>query len=515
MASILLNRIVCHSFQFALPFSCRRERRNRASVAATRNNGQITEFIDSVAGQTVDYTYDSLNRLIAASTTGSQWGLSFSYDGFGNRLSQTVTKGSAPASSLAINPATNRISSTGYVYDANGNLTTMPSGTSSLTLSYDVENRLAQASTTSMTNRFGYDLDNRQVYTNTLGSTVESIIFYGAFGERLKEYTLQWGNYQAIHWNLYFDGKLIWQDYKITPPANGGIPGFQDRLGSRMAYFLAYYPFGEGQVPGRDFATYLSTPFGIDYAHNRYYASNLGRFTTPDPYGGSANLGDSQSWNRYAYVNNDPVNRNDPSGLDYYYYGPRAGNDFFDWEWLCRFFGNCSGGNPGGRGEGPTVGPGGPRGVDPYTEPSQTVPANNTVSSSPCNSAGNALSPQQYQAVGYAARASWLYGPEVGVWSNAGALAMFKRGLPLDAQVLYGGSPAYANYAYGVYAAAAGLPLSVAFAGANAYASVFSSYERKPPYDENYKSTPAENIQNITKGYNDQKNGTLCSIPNQ
>ncbi len=118
------------------------------------------------------------------STTGSQWGLSFSYDGFGNRLSQTVTKGSAPASSLAINPATNRISSTGYGYDANGNLTTMPSGTSSLTLSYDVENRLAQASTTSMTNRFGYDLDNRQVYTNTTGSTVESIIFYGAFGER-------------------------------------------------------------------------------------------------------------------------------------------------------------------------------------------------------------------------------------------------------------------------------------------------------------------------------------------
>jgi len=69
--------------------------------STTQNNGQITQAIDAVSGETIDYAYDSLNRLITAATTGPQWGLSFGYDGFGNRrLTQTVTKGSAPASSL-------------------------------------------------------------------------------------------------------------------------------------------------------------------------------------------------------------------------------------------------------------------------------------------------------------------------------------------------------------------------------------------------------------------------------
>jgi uncharacterized protein RhaS with RHS repeats len=50
---------------------------------------------------------------------------------------------------------------------------------------------------------------------------------------------------------------------------------------------------------------------------NRYYSSSLGRFTSPDPYGGSAIPATPQSWNRYTYVNNDPVNKKDPSGLNF------------------------------------------------------------------------------------------------------------------------------------------------------------------------------------------------------
>ena len=48
----------------------------------------------------------------------------------------------------------------------------------------------------------------------------------------------------------------------------------------------------------------------------RRYSPN-GRFSQPDPYGGSYNFSDPQSLNRYGYVGNDPVNRKDPSGLDY------------------------------------------------------------------------------------------------------------------------------------------------------------------------------------------------------
>jgi RHS repeat-associated protein len=54
---------------------------------------------------------------------------------------------------------------------------------------------------------------------------------------------------------------------------------------------------------------------GLDYAVNRYYSSIWGRFLSPDPYGGSAILNNPDSFNRYAYVRNDPVNSIDPSGL--------------------------------------------------------------------------------------------------------------------------------------------------------------------------------------------------------
>ncbi len=51
-------------------------------------------------------------------------------------------------------------------------------------------------------------------------------------------------------------------------------------------------------------------------ADQRYYSPNLGRFHSPDPGGiATANPRDPSSWNRYAYVQGDPVNRFDPKGL--------------------------------------------------------------------------------------------------------------------------------------------------------------------------------------------------------
>jgi hypothetical protein len=44
------------------------------AYSTTQNNGQITQAIDAVSGETIDYAYDSLNRLITAATTGPQWG---------------------------------------------------------------------------------------------------------------------------------------------------------------------------------------------------------------------------------------------------------------------------------------------------------------------------------------------------------------------------------------------------------------------------------------------------------
>jgi RHS repeat-associated protein len=54
---------------------------------------------------------------------------------------------------------------------------------------------------------------------------------------------------------------------------------------------------------------------GLDYFGARYYASTQGRFSSPDPLLGSGKPASPQSWNRYAYVGNNPLAYIDPDGM--------------------------------------------------------------------------------------------------------------------------------------------------------------------------------------------------------
>jgi RHS repeat-associated protein len=56
---------------------------------------------------------------------------------------------------------------------------------------------------------------------------------------------------------------------------------------------------------------------GLDHTWWRKYENRAGRWTSADPYLGSMNMANPQSFNRYAYVQNDPLNFVDPSGLDH------------------------------------------------------------------------------------------------------------------------------------------------------------------------------------------------------
>ena len=53
-----------------------------------------------------------------------------------------------------------------------------------------------------------------------------------------------------------------------------------------------------------------------DHAQFRQYSPTQGRWLSPDPYSGSYDLTNPQSFNRYAYVLNSPLAAYDPSGLD-------------------------------------------------------------------------------------------------------------------------------------------------------------------------------------------------------
>jgi YD repeat-containing protein len=108
--------------------------------STTQNNGQITQMKNWISGEEVNYSYDGLGRLSAASTTGPEWGLSFGYDGFGNKVSQTVTKGSGPSMSVAVD-GNNRV--VGHTYDAAGFTTAVAGQFSALT--WDSAGRLLSA----------------------------------------------------------------------------------------------------------------------------------------------------------------------------------------------------------------------------------------------------------------------------------------------------------------------------------------------------------------------------------
>jgi RHS repeat-associated protein len=87
---------------------------------------------------------------------------------------------------------------------------------------------------------------------------------------------------------------------------------------------------------------------GLDYFLARYYSGAQGRFTSPDPLMASAYIADPQTWNRYAYVRNDPINMVDPYGMDgmdpsVYLYNQSYGwiNRDYD-NWWYRAMGNYS-----------------------------------------------------------------------------------------------------------------------------------------------------------------------------
>jgi RHS repeat-associated protein len=81
-----------------------------------------------------------------------------------------------------------------------------------------------------------------------------------------------------------------------------------------------YYPFGEVRWASAEMPTDFGYTgqrldgMGLMFYHTRYYAPSLGRFIQADTI--VPNLANPQSFNRYSYVENRPVQLIDPSGHD-------------------------------------------------------------------------------------------------------------------------------------------------------------------------------------------------------
>ena len=270
-----------------------------------------------------NFRLDLASRLLEADilSGGNRFNQAFDYDEFGNI---TTFDGQA----MNVDPATNRFSSSAS-YDARGNLTQF--GTSSYT--YDAMGMVTRFSDGSVTERYLYDADDRRLAT-LKPSGAERWTVRDEEGLVVKEYDRNNSDQNLRKVREYvYGGRLLGAYY--SEPAQGGGSTVEtrhyhlDHLGNlRMITDPTgavvsehdYYAYGQEISPNQGdqkqefhkFTGQERDAADRDYFKARYYQPMEGRFLSPDPVDG--NQKQPQSWNRYAYGNNNPLRYTDPSG---------------------------------------------------------------------------------------------------------------------------------------------------------------------------------------------------------
>jgi RHS repeat-associated protein len=164
-----------------------------------------------------------------------------------------------------------------------------------------------------------YEYDGTGARVKKITALETTIFVYNAGGKLLAEYSTQTASNPTIS---YLTNDNLGSPRVITD--NGG------NVSSRRDFM----PFGEDLnvgVGGRSATNKYSATTdnirqkftgyekddetGLDFAEARYYNNLHGRFTAVDPMLASGRSADPQSFNRYAYVSNNPVNVTDPSGM--------------------------------------------------------------------------------------------------------------------------------------------------------------------------------------------------------
>ncbi len=284
------------------------------------NNGDITAWYSYRQNFYRTYTYDSVNRLSAMSSsndpsacTGIQW----VYDAWGNRRDQNNTGGNCGQFHNTFSQNNNRMD--GYSYDANGNM--LNDSTRSYT--YDAENRITSVSQGgTQIALYLYDAEGRRV-SKVAGSTTTDYV-YDLSRRIVAEYPFG-GNAPSY---VYFNGQLL-AEY-----ANGttyfahtdhlGSPRLLTGMDQSVAECDDYMPFGErlsysgcnGGITTHKFTGQeRDSETGNDNFKARYYGSGMGRFLSPDPSNLSVDFWLPQTWNRYSYALNNPLSVVDRNGL--------------------------------------------------------------------------------------------------------------------------------------------------------------------------------------------------------
>jgi RHS repeat-associated protein len=310
--------------------------------------GNITRIADTPAGGAADiqcFTQDYLRRMTAAWTPGSgncatapttgglggaaPYWQSWTYDKVGNRTGQVEHRGSGDittnykAEGSQPHAVTGRTvaaagiaTTTGYTYDAAGNLLTRPIGGDQQTLSWDSEGNLASVADATGTTSYLYDADGaRLIRRDTTGTT----LYLPGMELRLTT------NTNTVMCRRYYSFAGLTVAERTAAATTWLIPDHQgtadisiDTTPNQTVTRRRHLPFGEPRGGASAWANELgfvggiNDPTGTVHLGAREYDPAIGRFTSVDPV---LDPTDPQQMHGYAYANNSPVSYSDANGM--------------------------------------------------------------------------------------------------------------------------------------------------------------------------------------------------------
>ncbi len=290
------------------------------------------DFARNLDDETLDryFGYDHVGRL-AVSRSGNEARLAigeqvpllyngpysqgYFYDQYGNLTGRNGWGGTNPAYSTSF---TNNKMDT-MVYDATGNLTDAGGG---WTFTYDATGQQATSAIGGVQNV--YDGNRLRGKKTEGGGTMYYLRSSVLGGQVVAEIASSGGWHRGY---VYLGGEMlaVQQDLAVYWVHQDPVVKSKRITNSSgtVVSTIELDPWGgetnrsnnEGFQPHK-FTSYERDGIGSDDAMHRRYNRWWSRFEQPDPYDGSYNLTDPQSFNRYSYVQNDPVNLIDPLGLD-------------------------------------------------------------------------------------------------------------------------------------------------------------------------------------------------------